>query len=87
MGEEDNVSQVQLDKRTSEIYKQMHSIDKAVSRILGGIAVVSVVFTVGTAGVLYHWNYRFAETDEDIKEVKQGVSEIKEVLTEWIPVG
>jgi hypothetical protein len=79
MSEESPVTQGQCDERVNKLYDQLHSVDKAVAKILGGVAVASFVVTLFIVGLLYHFNYRFSAVEKSIEGIAKTIEKIHEV--------
>lgn len=80
MGEGDNVTQGQCDDRVNKIYERLEKVGTSVNKILGGIAVVAVVFALCIGGALYHFNYRFSTMEKSITGVAESVERVENLI-------
>lgn len=66
-----SIPQELCEERTTKIHNRIDAVSTMVSRIIGGIIVVSFGLALFIYGVSYHINYRFSNIDKILEKIEQ----------------
>ena len=67
------VTQEQCDERNANLHKRVNTLCDKVSRIIGGVIVISSISILVITGTMYHLNYRFNNIEKKNEKMELNI--------------